>query len=486
MRGYNLVRENGCFGCHEIAGMKGGRSIGPDLRLEPTPPLDAYTPAEKAKLLADALNPPGGMRKVGPSLRRISEKTNADWMRLWVKSPRTFRPDTKMPHYYQLSNNMPDVLPEDQKKFPDAEINSIVTYLLTESGSYLKGTDKFRLANQARLAELDDKEKRGLASDKEKREAEELKRRLELFSVPTPLAKLLPDLPDEPKDAKAKEEQLKHGRQLFSERGCLACHINEATAKPGNGLPAISGDGHFGPNLSRIAAKLGSGTKDSARRWLVQWIMNPTIHNPRTSMPITHLGLEDANDVAVWLLSQKADWPDPEEKKLATDDTRPAEDRDPQEPGQGLPGPRLFAPADRGISEERLPRRGTQGHEARSGGTRAGGPARRAQAENVHRQEGHRPAGLLRLPRCSRLRVRQTDRHAAERLGQEGPRAAGLRGCLRLRPQTPLFREPLHGQGRQAPRPRQRRQGTLRQVLLRIAAAPRARRFPEPEADRAA
>ncbi len=33
MRGYNLVRENGCFGCHEIAGHKGGRSVGPDLRL---------------------------------------------------------------------------------------------------------------------------------------------------------------------------------------------------------------------------------------------------------------------------------------------------------------------------------------------------------------------------------------------------------------------------------------------------------------------
>ena len=39
-RGFNLVKENGCFGCHEIAGSKSGRAIGPDLRLEPTPPLD--------------------------------------------------------------------------------------------------------------------------------------------------------------------------------------------------------------------------------------------------------------------------------------------------------------------------------------------------------------------------------------------------------------------------------------------------------------
>jgi hypothetical protein len=32
LKGYNLVRDNGCFGCHEISGFKGGRQIGPDLR----------------------------------------------------------------------------------------------------------------------------------------------------------------------------------------------------------------------------------------------------------------------------------------------------------------------------------------------------------------------------------------------------------------------------------------------------------------------
>ena len=29
LRGYNLVSENGCFGCHEIAGIKGGRASAP-------------------------------------------------------------------------------------------------------------------------------------------------------------------------------------------------------------------------------------------------------------------------------------------------------------------------------------------------------------------------------------------------------------------------------------------------------------------------
>ena len=49
VEGYNLVRELGCFGCHEFAGINKGRWIGPDLRLEPDPPLDALTPEERAK-----------------------------------------------------------------------------------------------------------------------------------------------------------------------------------------------------------------------------------------------------------------------------------------------------------------------------------------------------------------------------------------------------------------------------------------------------
>src|SRR5262249_15119807 len=61
MRGYNLVRESGCFGCHEIASIRKGQEVGPDLRLEPSPPLEAYTPAERVKMTSDPLNPPGTM-----------------------------------------------------------------------------------------------------------------------------------------------------------------------------------------------------------------------------------------------------------------------------------------------------------------------------------------------------------------------------------------------------------------------------------------
>jgi len=307
MRGYNLVKDNGCFGCHEIAGIKGGRWVGPDLRLEPSPPLDAFTPAERVRLTSDPLNPPGDQRKVGPSLRRLAEKTNQEWLVQWVRSPRDFRPDTKMPHFYGLSNNHPDVLPADQKDFPATEIHALAAFLMNESNSYLKGSDKFRLTLEAKQKDLQQFAKNGTISEPQQRELEEVTRRLELHAKPQPLA----DLPAKFNE-KPTPEQLYRGRELFSERGCLACHQHEGTQQTLKGpdklptLPAITGEALFGPNLSRLAGKLGvkPGDQVSARKWLVRWIMDPMTHHPRTRMPVTHLTIEEANDVASWLLAQ--------------------------------------------------------------------------------------------------------------------------------------------------------------------------------------
>src|SRR5262249_46660854 len=161
-RGYELIRENGCFGCHEISGIKNGRWVGPDLRLEMSPPLESLTPEERAKATADPTNPPGTMRKVGPSLRRIAEKTNQKAVRRWLEAPRGFRPDTKMPHFYNLSTNSPDVLrshpnPDVQKQadFPDAEIHGIAYYLFRESRDYLDNNETVVRVTKARMKELE-------------------------------------------------------------------------------------------------------------------------------------------------------------------------------------------------------------------------------------------------------------------------------------------------------------------------------------------
>jgi mono/diheme cytochrome c family protein len=170
LRGYNLVRENGCFGCHEISGFKSNRPIGPDLRLEPAPALDLLTAADQEKAKADIGNPPGTMRRVGPGLRRIAEKTDETWTRQWILAPREFREDTKMPHFYGLSTNNVDALPDEQKKFPDAEIHCIAHYLFAESRAHLQGEDTYRRFLQAQLKSVYELVAKGPLGEKERKE----------------------------------------------------------------------------------------------------------------------------------------------------------------------------------------------------------------------------------------------------------------------------------------------------------------------------
>ena len=391
LEGYNLVRENGCYGCHEIAGMKRGRAIGPDMRLEPTPPLEWLPPREQQTLKADTLNPPGTLRKVGPSLRRLSDKIGPkvnDWLLSWIDNPRHFRADTKMPRFYGLSTNNKDALPDDQKAFPDAEIHALAHYLITESNLHLKGEDSTRAVTRKEMERLYQKLKRlhgsaagGRAPSKDeigrlKRElprdkknldkltvryrdlslmsrptnareindlVEELQglnavvtderlseaevsktfdriegktgimSRLQTLSVPLPSVRTAKELIGEdgrpfPVSEVPEKTDVEEGKRWFTVKGCLACHSHSGNPVPrieegSVSKPKVVSDANFGPNLSRIANKIPDG-KDG-RLWLIQWVLNPNVHHPRTRMPVTHLDVKEAAAIADWLLSQK-------------------------------------------------------------------------------------------------------------------------------------------------------------------------------------
>jgi len=308
LKGYHLLQESGCYGCHEIQGRKGGRQVGPDMRLESNPPLELLTPAEQDKIKKDVDNAPGTMRKVGPSLYRIAEKTNREWTARWLKGPREFRPDTKMPHFYGLANNDKSVLPEHQKDFPDAEIQAITHYLFTASDAFLKEiAELHKDGKEAGESQLLDEMLAKPAANRTIAEKEELpKLQMRVRKRKSPL------LEDLAKDYKGDPVA---GRQLFSERGCLACHGHKGTEAaplvPSSDLsfaPKVVSEANFGPDLSQLVDKLGKhpGDKDSARKWLVQWIIDPHVYSRRARMPVTHLTVNQAADVAAWLLSQKA------------------------------------------------------------------------------------------------------------------------------------------------------------------------------------
>ena len=90
--GRRLVEELGCWGCHKIHGIE-------------------------------------GLRKVGPDLTLIRGKLDPAWTFKWIRDPHGFRPDTKMPSFFGLSNSGPQ---EEQ----DVEVASITSYLYAHSGEF--------------------------------------------------------------------------------------------------------------------------------------------------------------------------------------------------------------------------------------------------------------------------------------------------------------------------------------------------------------
>ncbi len=122
--GYELIKSYGCFGCHEINGYDGKRSIGPDMRLEPN------SPAELAAIEADPNSPPpGNLRKVGPSLRHVGAKVAPNFISYWTEDPQRFRPSTKMPKFFHLDNQQDHLAAALQP----VELEAIEAYLTAKT-----------------------------------------------------------------------------------------------------------------------------------------------------------------------------------------------------------------------------------------------------------------------------------------------------------------------------------------------------------------
>lgn len=195
------------------------------------------------------------IKKVGPDLKEVRMKIHKEWIPYWLKHTHEFRPTTKMPQF----------------RLQDDEIQAIAAYVWQT-------------------------------------------------------AITSPELP------KQAPGNAGHGKELFEARGCMACH------SMGEGPNLVGGD--FAANLSRV------GEKDNYD-YLVRWILNPRTrtrpyspyekkdlgpedyakHNlpfvfdldhsrspndghelivqQMTVMPSLRLTVEDARDIASYLITQK-------------------------------------------------------------------------------------------------------------------------------------------------------------------------------------
>jgi cytochrome c2 len=184
------------------------------------------------------------LRKPGPSLDGIAEKTTPEWAFRWIANPPRFRPTTRMPSFFYQRNMVGPAVPPAERaqnvKYQDAEIHSIVTYLFAKSSrrQWTGGTG----GDAAR------------------------------------------------------------GQQLVNSLGCMGCHIAQDTVKDDKGAVRVAHrddfplERHYGFNLT------GMGTKTNAQ-WIFNWVKNPKAYYATAPMPSLRLSDQEAADVTAYLVT---------------------------------------------------------------------------------------------------------------------------------------------------------------------------------------
>ena len=188
------------------------------------------------KYAADPNMVPGQMRKVGPSLKHVAQKTNGNWIAYWTEDPQRFRPDTRMPKFFGLSNLSDH---DYGGKLSKVEIAAISHFLMKQS------TD------------------------------------VEL---------------DEP--AEGYEPNSENGKKLFVERGCLACHTYDG--EEFKGVQADFGPNLTRTKEKLLAIDPNQPLgKQKSFQWLYTWIRDPQRHHPRSRMPNLYLLPEETAEGVV-------------------------------------------------------------------------------------------------------------------------------------------------------------------------------------------
>jgi len=217
--------------------------------------------------------------KVGPDLSRVGDKVTADWMFQWIKNPRTFRVETRMPNFL----------------LSDENVEAIVAYLMSVTrGKYLV---------QASGTEGEKSQAKGEGID----------------PVPPSRTDSSVAVPVAYTEAETYQPSPERGKELVRSVGCLGCHIigegTEIKDEHGNPVkvePQVDENGvirvpvprktgrKFGPDLSGIGSK-------THFQWLVRWIKDPKSYDPKTPMPNFRLTEEQAQDIAAYLMTLKWD-----------------------------------------------------------------------------------------------------------------------------------------------------------------------------------
>jgi len=186
------------------------------------------------------------LRKPGPDLTGIAEKTTPEWALRWISEPHDFRSTTRMPSFFYQRNMIGPFVPASEKaqniRNQNAEIHAIVAYL------FAKSTHRVWQPPAG-------------AGDPAK------------------------------------------GKALVENIGCLGCHVNSEQIKDettGQIRLAKRDDvpleRNYGFNL------VGVGTKTHAA-WIYNWVKNPKSYYAEAPMPSLRLTDQEASDVTAYLMT---------------------------------------------------------------------------------------------------------------------------------------------------------------------------------------
>lgn len=184
------------------------------------------------------------LRKPGPDLNGIAEKTTPQWALRWIADPHSFRPTTRMPATFYQRNMIGPQLSSAERdqnmRKQDAEIYAIVGYLWNKSSRRVwvggAGGDATR------------------------------------------------------------------GKQLVNSVGCMGCHIAQDSVRDEKGAVRVARRDDFpierlvGFNLS------GTGTKTNPA-WVFNWLKDPRHYYEDAPMPDLRLTDQEASDITAYLMT---------------------------------------------------------------------------------------------------------------------------------------------------------------------------------------
>jgi cytochrome c2 len=210
------------------------------------------------------------LRKPGPSLDGIAEKTSREFVMRWLANPSKFRPTTRMPSFFYQRNMVGPAVPERERvqniKFQDAEIHAITEYLFTKSTTrQWAGGSGGDAARGKQLVES-------------------------IGCMACHVAQ----------DTITKSEEEKQAEAKAHDKGDHAKHDDIAAPVPEGHRVARRTDfpleRNYGFNL------VGTGTKTHPA-WLYNWVRNPKNYYKSAPMPSLRLSDQEASDITAYLMT---------------------------------------------------------------------------------------------------------------------------------------------------------------------------------------